>query len=127
MASIRGNWPSIAAGLIALAAVVAVFRYLLRMLTGRIAAGITYRMSQDLFQRLLLFDEKTRQDYGTGDLLSRGTSDFIYIWRFYSAGYQMSIHALLSIADWLRADGDVEPLVGRRCHVDPGRRSSRFS
>ena len=83
-----------AAGLIALATVAAAFRYLLRMLTGRIAAGITYRMSQDLFQRLLLFDQKTRQDYGTGDLLSRGTSDFIYIWRFYSAGYQMSVHAL---------------------------------
>ena len=81
------------AGLIALALVVAVFRYLLRMLTGHVAAGITYRMSQDLFQRLLLFDQKTRQAYGTGDLLSRGTSDFIYIWRFYSAGYQMSIHA----------------------------------
>ena len=83
-----------AAGLIVLAVIVAFFRYLLRMLTGRIAAGITYRMSQDLFQRLLLFDQKTRQDYGTGDLLSRGTSDFIYIWRFYSAGFQMSMHAL---------------------------------
>lgn len=83
-----------ALGLVGLAALVAFFRYLLRMLTGEIAAGITYRMSQDLFHRLLLFDKETRQKYGTGDLLARGTSDFIYIWRFYSAGFQMSVHAL---------------------------------
>lgn len=83
-----------ALGLVGLAAVLAIFRYLLRMLTGEIAAGVSYRMSQDLFHRLLLFDRETRQQYGTGDLLSRATSDFIYIWRFYSAGFQMSIHAL---------------------------------
>ncbi|MCB0086303.1 MAG: ABC transporter ATP-binding protein, partial [Caldilineaceae bacterium] len=81
-------------GLVGLSLAVAIFRYLLRMLTGAIAAGVTYSMSQDLFQRLLLFDEETRQRYGTGDLLSRATSDFIYIWRFYSAGFQMSMHAL---------------------------------
>ena len=83
-----------AVGLIALAGAVAFFRYHLRMLTGEIAAGITYRMSQDMFHRLLLFDKETRQQYGTGDLLSRGTSDFIYIWRFYSAGFQMSAHSV---------------------------------
>jgi ATP-binding cassette subfamily B multidrug efflux pump len=83
-----------ALGLIALACTVAFFRYKLRMLTGEIAAGITYRMSQDMFHRLLLFDKETRQQYGTGDLLSRGTSDFIYIWRFYSAGFQMAAHSL---------------------------------
>ncbi|MEZ4664684.1 MAG: ABC transporter ATP-binding protein [Caldilineaceae bacterium] len=83
-----------AAGIVALAAVYAVFRYMLRMLTGRLAAGITYRMSADLFHRLLLFDKETREQYGVGDLLSRATSDFIYIWRFYSAGFQMSMHAL---------------------------------
>jgi ATP-binding cassette subfamily B protein len=83
-----------AVGLILLAATLALFRYLLRMLTGDIAAGITYRMSQDLFHRLLLFDKETRQQYGTGDLLSRSTSDFIYIWRFYSAGFQMSVFAI---------------------------------
>ncbi|MCB0186059.1 MAG: ABC transporter ATP-binding protein, partial [Caldilineaceae bacterium] len=55
---------------------------------------VSYRMSQDLFHRLLLFDYETRQRYGTGDLLSRATNDFIYIWRFYSAGFQMSMHAL---------------------------------
>ncbi len=79
--------------IIGLAVTLAFFRYLLRMLTGEIAAGVTYQMSQDLFHRLLLFDRETRQHYGTGDLLSRATSDFIYIWRFYSAGFQMSIHA----------------------------------
>lgn len=83
-----------ALGLIALSATMALFRYLLRMLTGDIAAGVSYRMSQDLFHRLLLFDYETRQQYGTGDLLSRSTNDFIYIWRFYSAGFQMSMHAL---------------------------------
>jgi ATP-binding cassette, subfamily B, multidrug efflux pump len=86
------------AGLLILAAIVAVFRYLLRMLTGNIAAGVTYRMSQDLFLTLLRFDQGTIRDYGVGDLLSRATSDFIYIWRFYSAGFQMSIHALLLLA-----------------------------
>jgi ATP-binding cassette subfamily B protein len=86
-----------ALGLIALSGMLALFRYWLRMLTGAIAAGITYRMSQDMFNRLLLFDKETRQQYGTGDLLSRATSDFIYIWRFYSAGFQMSIHALFLI------------------------------
>src|SRR5215204_6162127 len=83
-----------ALGLVGLAMVVAFFRYHLRMLTGEIAAGITYRMSQDMFHRLLLFDKETRQKYGTGDLLSRGTSDFIYIWRFYSAGFQMAVHSV---------------------------------
>jgi ATP-binding cassette subfamily B protein len=83
-----------ALGLILLACTVAFFRYKLRMLTGEIAARITYRMSQDMFHRLLLFDKETRQQYGTGDLLSRGTSDFIYIWRFYSAGFQMSAHSI---------------------------------
>lgn len=83
-----------ALGILGLSAILALFRFLLRMLTGNIAAGITYRMSQDLFHRLLLFDKETRQGYGTGDLLSRATSDFIYIWRFYSAGFQMTIHAL---------------------------------
>ena len=82
-----------AGGLMLLAGIVALFRYLLRMLTGSIAAGISYRMSQDLFHRLLLFDRETRQRYGTGDLLSRSTSDFIYVWRFYSAGFQMFMHA----------------------------------
>lgn len=81
-------------GLILLSSVLALFRYLLRMLTGQVAAGVTYQMSQDLFHRLLLFDRETRQQYGTGDLLSRATSDFIYIWRFYSAGFQMSIHSI---------------------------------
>lgn len=83
-----------AIGLIVLAVFVALFRYLLRMLTGDIAAGVSYRMSQDLYHRLLLFDYETRQKYGTGDLLSRATNDFIYIWRFYSAGFQMAMHSL---------------------------------
>lgn len=83
-----------ALGLVGLSIAVALFRYLLRMLTGDIAAGVSYRMSQDLYHRLLLFDYETRQQYGTGDLLSRATNDFIYIWRFYSAGFQMSIHAI---------------------------------
>ena len=100
-------------GLVALAIVVAFFRYQLRMLTGEIAAGITYRMSQDMFHRLLLFDKETRQKYGTGDLLSRGTSDFIYIWRFYSAGFQMSVHCALSAADRLWLDGAHQPAPGR--------------
>lgn len=83
-----------AIGLIGLSIIVAVLRYLLRMLTGDIAAGVSYRMSQDLYHRLLLFDYETRQKYGTGDLLSRATNDFIYIWRFYSAGFQMAMHSL---------------------------------
>lgn len=83
-----------AIGLIILSIIVAVLRYLLRMLTGDIAAGVSYRMSQDLYHRLLLFDYETRQKYGTGDLLSRATNDFIYIWRFYSAGFQMAMHSL---------------------------------
>ncbi len=84
-----------ALGLLGLAGLLAVFRYLLRMLTGAIAAGVSYQMSQDMYARILTFDQATMQQYGTGDLLSRGTSDFIYIWRFYSAGFQMSIHSLL--------------------------------
>jgi ATP-binding cassette subfamily B multidrug efflux pump len=81
-----------------LATLLAIFRYLLRMLTGHIAAGITYRMNQDLFDRVLVFDQATLQSYGIGDLLSRSSNDFIYIWRFYSAGFQMSMHALFLLA-----------------------------
>jgi ATP-binding cassette subfamily B protein len=87
-----------ALGLVALSCTLALFRFLLRMLTGSIASGVSYQMSQDLFQRLLLFDQATMQEFGTGDLLSRASSDFIYIWRFYSAGFQMSMHALLLLA-----------------------------
>jgi ATP-binding cassette subfamily B protein len=83
-----------ALGLIALAVTLALFRYNLRMLTGRIAVGVSYTMGQDLFARLLQLDQRTLREYGTGDLLSRGTSDFIYVWRFFSAGLQMSAHAL---------------------------------
>jgi ATP-binding cassette subfamily B protein len=81
-------------GLIGLACTLAIFRFLLRMLTGDIAAGVSYRMSQDLYERILTFDQQTIQEYGTGELLSRAANDFIYIWRFYSAGFQMSMHAL---------------------------------
>jgi ATP-binding cassette, subfamily B, multidrug efflux pump len=84
-----------ALGILALSCALALFRYLLRMLTGAIAAGVSYQMSQDMYARLLTFDQAALTQYGTGDLLSRGTSDFIYIWRFYSAGFQMSMHALL--------------------------------
>jgi ATP-binding cassette subfamily B multidrug efflux pump len=84
-----------ALGILGLSCTLAVFRYLLRMLTGAIAAGVSYQMSQDMYARVLTFDQAAITQYGTGDLLSRGTSDFIYIWRFYSAGFQMSIHALL--------------------------------
>jgi ATP-binding cassette, subfamily B, multidrug efflux pump len=100
-----------AAGLLGLAAIVALFRYLLRMLTGTIAAGVTYRMSQDLFTTLLNFDQATIRDYGVGDLLSRATSDFIYIWRFYSAGFQMSIHALLLLLIGCVLMGLTSPLL----------------
>lgn len=99
---LRGLRPTVLAGyalgLIGLAATLAIFRYRLRMLSGSIAVGVSYQMSQDLFARLLSLDERTRQQYGTGDLLSRATSDFIYIWRFYSAGFQMSLHALLLLS-----------------------------
>jgi ATP-binding cassette, subfamily B, multidrug efflux pump len=84
-----------ALGILALSGTLALFRYLLRMLTGAIAAGVSYQMSQDMYTRLLTFDQAALTQFGTGDLLSRGTSDFIYIWRFYSAGFQMSMHALL--------------------------------
>ncbi len=83
-----------ALGLLGLSCTLAVFRYLLRMLTGAIAAGVSYQMSQDMYARVLTFDQAALTQYGTGDLLSRGTSDFIYIWRFYSAGFQMSMHSL---------------------------------
>ncbi|HMP42856.1 MAG TPA: ABC transporter ATP-binding protein, partial [Roseiflexaceae bacterium] len=68
------------------------------MLTGEIAAGVSYQMSQDLFARILLLDRAALAQYGTGDLLSRASNDFIYIWRFYSAGFQMAMHALLLLA-----------------------------
>lgn len=100
-----------AAAIVALAATYAIFRYMLRMLTGRIAAGITYRMSADLFHRLLLFDKETREQYGTGDLLSRATSDFIYIWRFYSAGFQMSMHAFFLLLIGCALIGLTSPLL----------------
>jgi ATP-binding cassette, subfamily B, multidrug efflux pump len=90
-----GSLALYALGLIGLAGTLAVFRYLLRMLTGGIAAGVSYQMSQDLFAQLLVLDRATLLRYGTGDLLSRGTNDFIAIWRFFSAGFQMGMHALL--------------------------------
>ncbi len=86
-----------ALGLLFLAALTALFRYLLRMLTGDMAATVSYEMSRDFFARLLVLDQKTFADYGSGDLLSRATSDFIYIWRFFSAGFQMMLHSLVLV------------------------------
>jgi ATP-binding cassette subfamily B multidrug efflux pump len=80
-------------GIIALTGILAWFRYLLRMLTGTMAAGVSYTMAQNLYRHLLTFDRTTQASFGNGDLLSRASSDFIYIWRFYSAGFQMAIHA----------------------------------
>jgi ATP-binding cassette subfamily B protein len=80
--------------IIILTVILAVFRYLLRMLTGTMAAGVSYTMAQDLYKHILTFDRATQAEFGTGDLLSRASSDFIYIWRFYSAGFQMAIHAI---------------------------------
>lgn len=80
--------------IIILTVILAVFRYMLRMLTGTMAAGVSYTMAQDLYKHILTFDRATQADFGTGDLLSRASSDFIYIWRFYSAGFQMAIHAI---------------------------------
>jgi ATP-binding cassette subfamily B protein len=80
--------------IIGLTVVLAVFRYLLRMLTGTMAAGVSYTMAQDLYRHILTFDKTTQASFGTGDLLSRASSDFVYIWRFYSAGFQMAIHAI---------------------------------
>ncbi len=80
--------------IIGLTIVLAIFRYLLRMLTGTMAAGVSYTMAQDLYRHILTFDRTTQASFGTGDLLSRASSDFIYIWRFYSAGFQMAIHAI---------------------------------
>ncbi|MEY2845877.1 MAG: hypothetical protein RL076_1423 [Chloroflexota bacterium] len=80
--------------IIVLTVILAVFRYLLRMLTGTMAAGVSYTMAQDLYKHILTFDRTTQAEFGTGDLLSRASSDFIYIWRFYSAGFQMAIHAI---------------------------------
>src|SRR3712207_7037040 len=48
-----------------------------------------------LFRSLLVLDQQAYHDFGTGDLLSRATIDFIYIWRFFSAGFQMMLHALV--------------------------------
>ena len=84
-----------AIGLLALSVTVAVFRYLLRMLTGNMAATVTYELGQEFFQKLLVLDQKNYAFFGRGDLLSRGTMDFIYIWRFFSAGFQMMLHSLV--------------------------------
>jgi len=84
-----------ASGLLILAVILSLFRYLLRMLTGSMAATVSYEMSRDLFARLLVLDQKTYTEYGSGDLLSRATSDFIYIWRFFSAGFQMMLHSVV--------------------------------
>ncbi len=47
-----------ALGLLALSGILALFRYLLRMLTGAIAAGVSYQMSQDMYARILTFDRR---------------------------------------------------------------------
>lgn len=100
-----------AVGLVTLATTLAVFRYLLRMLTGQIAVGVSYRMSRDLFDRVLLFDQATVQNYGVGELLSRASNDFIYIWRFYSAGFQMSMHALFLLVIGTGLMASTSPLL----------------
>ena len=84
-----------ASGILGLAVLLALFRYLLRMLTGDMAATVSYEMSRDFFARLLILDKHTLDEFGSGDLLSRATGDFIYVWRFFSAGFQMMLHAVV--------------------------------
>ncbi len=84
-----------ASGILGLAVLLALFRYLLRMLTGDMAATVSYEMSRDFFARLLVLDKHTLDEFGSGDLLSRATGDFIYVWRFFSAGFQMMLHAVV--------------------------------
>lgn len=94
----RGIRPQVllgySAGLVGLACTLAFFRYQLRMLTGTIAVGVSYRMGNDFFARLLELEQQALREFGTGDILSRATADFIYIWRFYSAGFQMTMFAM---------------------------------
>ena len=72
------------------------------MLTAEIADTEELRTRGLMFRHFLppdkamLFDYETRQKYGTGDLLSRATNDFIYIWRFYSAGLLNTVCNLFS-------------------------------
>ncbi|HZG66069.1 MAG TPA: ABC transporter ATP-binding protein [Herpetosiphonaceae bacterium] len=84
-----------ASGILGLAVLLALFRYLLRMLTGDMAATVSYEMSRDFFARLLVLDKHTLDEFGSGDLLSRATGDFVYVWRFFSAGFQMMLHAVV--------------------------------
>lgn len=99
-------------GLLILAALLASFRYLLRMLTGTIAATVSYEMSQDLFARLLVLDQRNFGFFGRGDLLSRATTDFIPIWRFFSAGFQMMMHSLVLLVIGCILMTIASPLLG---------------
>ena len=101
-----------ALGLTGLAVTLAFFRYLLRMLTGQMAATVSYEMSRDLFARLLTLDRQTYADFGSGDILSRATSDFIYVWRFFSAGFQMMLHSLVLLVIGCVLMATASPLLG---------------
>ena len=100
-----------ALGLLALAATLALFRYLLRMLSGQIAATVSYEMSQDFFAKLLALDQRNYAYFGTGDLLSRATSDFIPVWRFFSAGFQMLLHSLVLLVIGCALMANASPLL----------------
>ena len=99
-------------GLLTLAVLLAVFRYQLRMLTGTIAATVSYEMSQDLFARLLVLDQRNFGFFGRGDLLSRTTTDFIPIWRFFSAGFQGMLHSLMLLVIGCILMATASPMLG---------------
>jgi ATP-binding cassette subfamily B protein len=99
------------AGVVALSATFALARYLLRMLGGAVAAGVSYGVAQDYLAHLLTLDRVTVRRFGEGDLLSRGTHDLIPVWKLFSAAFQMGLNAAFTVLASLALVALLDPVL----------------
>jgi ATP-binding cassette subfamily B protein len=99
------------AGLVALSGTFALARYLLRMLGGEVAAGVSYGVAQDYLAHLLTLDRGTVRRFGEGDLLSRGTHDLIPVWKLFSAAFQMGLNAVFTVLASLALVAVLDPVL----------------
>jgi ATP-binding cassette, subfamily B, multidrug efflux pump len=58
-----------------------------RTFSGTIAYGVNYDIRRDLFDQMLLLEQRFYQDYTTGDLMSRMYADLNMIWRLLLIGF----------------------------------------
>ncbi len=86
-----------ALALVGLTAVSAAAFYGQRMLSGYVAAAVSFAIGRTLFENLQTLDQGFYQRYATGDLISRVNSDVDVVWRLLALGLTRFGSAVLTL------------------------------